>query len=230
MLALLVVPFAVAVAGWILVAWFVWTPFTDWLEYAMFDAGGPLSGIYEFASRFGAGALRGVLSSLIALLAVVPLMFATAVALVAVLATPVVTRHLGGGHYRDVARRGSWSIAASIWNALSSLSVIAVLYLLSLPLWLIPPLAFVVPWMLWSWLTARMLRFDSLVEHADPKERAVLIARHRRAYLVLGLIVTVLNYVPPLFLVTPVLSALAFVHYSLACLREARASEAARLR
>jgi len=79
-----------------------------------------------------------------------------------------------------------------------------------------------VPWLWWSWLTARVMRFDSLVEHADARERKAAIASRRAEYFVLALLVTALNYVPPLFLITPVLSALAFSHYSLALLREQR--------
>jgi hypothetical protein len=115
-------------------------------------------------------------------------------------------------------------VAASVWNAVSSSLLFVAGYLVSLPLWLVPPLALVVPWLCWSWLTARVMRFDSLVEHASAAERRAAIANRRGEYFVLALLVTALNYVPPLFLVTPVLSALAFCHYSLAALREQRAA------
>ncbi|HEY0876953.1 MAG TPA: hypothetical protein VGE10_00740, partial [Zeimonas sp.] len=55
-------------------------------------------------------------------------------------------------------------------------------------------------------------------------ERGASNAEHRRSYLLLALLVTLLNYVPPLFLITPVLSALAFAHYSLALLRQRRSA------
>lgn len=83
-------------------------------------------------------------------------------------------------------------------------------------------LALVVPWLWWGWLTARLMRFDSLVEHADKGERERLIASDRRSYLLLGLATAALNYIPPLFLIAPVLSALVFAHYSLSRLREIR--------
>jgi len=70
--------------------------------------------------------------------------------------------------------------------------------------------------------TARLMRFDSLVEHASSTEREQLIRSDGRAYMLLGLAVAALNYIPPLFLVAPVLSALVFAHYSLARLRDRR--------
>ncbi len=225
MLALLVVPLLLAVVLWAVTAWLVWTPLTAWLQGWLFD-GGLLDRVADRAADRGLEGLRDWIPALLALLLVVPVMFASAVVMVAVLAMPVVIRHLGAGQYRDVERRGSLSPLASLWNALAASLVFVVAYLLLLPLWLVPVLALVVPWLCWSWLAARVMRFDSLAEHAEPAERKAAIAGRRRDYFLLALLVTALNFVPPLFLVTPVLSALAFAHYSLALLREQRAARA----
>jgi len=224
MLALLVVPFVVAILFWVVVAAVVWDPLIDWLRVELFEGSGVLRWIHGWTARFGASDLGGLASALVALMLIVPLMFVTALLLIALFAMPAVNRHLVGRAYRDVERRGRWSIAAGLWNAVSATAVFTVGYLLTMPLWLIPPLGFVVPWLFWGWLTARVMRFDSLVEFADPAERRTLIRRHRLDYLVLGLLVTVLNYVPPLFLLTPTLSALAFGHFSLDALRRSRAA------
>lgn len=222
MLALLLIPFVVAVVFWLLVAWMAWDPLVTWLRVEFFERQGVVRWLFEQASRFGLDGLQGTIVVVMALMLLLPLMFVTALLITAVLAMPVVNQHLGAGAYRDVRRQGSWSVAASLWNAVSSAVVFMLMYVLSLPLWLVPLLGLVLPWLCWSWLTARVMRFDSLVEHADAQERGVLIARHRRAYFGLGLLVTALNYVPPLFLITPVLTALAFGHFSLQALRDAR--------
>ena len=53
---------------------------------------------------------------------------------------------------------------------------------------LIPPLALIVPWLWWGWLTARLMRFDSLVEHATAEERERLIREyHNTNYSVVDL-------------------------------------------
>lgn len=223
MLVLLVVPFVVAILFWIVVGAVVWDPLTDFLRVELFQDSRVLRWIYGWTARFGVSDLGGLASVLVALMLIVPLMFVTALLLIALLAMPAVSRHLAGRTYRDVERRGSWSVAAGLWNAVAATTVFMAGYLLTMPLWLIPPLGFVVPWFFWGWLTARVMRFDSLVEFADPAERRTLIRRHRVDYLVLGLLVTALNYVPPLFLLTPTLSALAFGHFSLDALRRHRA-------
>lgn len=226
MLALLLVPFVLAIVFWAATAYWLWAPLTGWLHGWLFG-GGWLSTLDAWADARGFSGLSQWAVALLALLIVAPVMFATAVVLIAVFAMPLVIRHLGNGAYGDVARQGSMAIAPSAWNAVSSTLLFAVGYLVSLPLWLIPPLALVVPWLWWSWLTARVMRFDSLVEHASSGERSAAITVHRRNYFLLALLVTLLNYVPPLFLITPVLSALAFGHYSLALLRQRRASNEA---
>ncbi len=222
MLALLLVPFAVAVVFWAVVALLVWDPLIEWLRVQFFEGPGVANWIYGQAERFGLEGLRGVVTAAVGLMLIVPLMFVTALLIIALFSMPAVNRHLGAGPYRDVERRGSWSLVANLWNAVVATLVFLVGYLVTLPLWLIPPLGFIVPWLWWGWLTARLMRFDSLVEHADPGERAATISGQRRPYFLLGMMVTALNYIPPLFLVTPVLSALAFSHYSLALLREER--------
>ncbi len=222
MLGLLVIPFVVAIVFWVAIAWFAWDPLLAWLRGATFGADGVMHWIDAQALRFGFEGLQGVVVFVMALLLLLPMPFVTALVVIGVLVMPVVNRHLGQRAYPDVARHGSWSVSASVWNAFSSVAIFIVGYLVTLPLWLIPPLAFVIPWLWWSWLTARIMRFDSLVEHADPAERRELIARYRRSAFVLAMMVTSLNYVPPLFLLTPVLSALVFVHFSLTALRESR--------
>lgn len=221
MLGLLVWPFLAAIVGWIVLAWFAWGPLVDWISEGLLGRFSMVQWTFDRLAALGFTSAPDLAATMLALLVAIPMIFATGMALVAVLAMPVVTRHLGE-RYPDVQRHGSWSIGTSLWNAVSSLAIFVVGYLLTMPLWLVPPLAFVIPWLWWSWLTARMMRFDSLVEHADPIERRALITTHRRSYLVLGMLVTVLNYIPPLFLITPVLSALAYVHFSLDMLRRAR--------
>lgn len=227
MLALLLLPFVVSIVFWVTTAALAWDPLTGWLAGALFD-GGWLGAVYGWAQGIGLGGIREWIPALIAALLVVPASWVTAVVLVAVFAMPIVMRFLGAAHYPELARRGTASPLPGLRNALSALAIFALGYLLTLPLWLIPPLALVVPWLWWSWLTARVMRLDSVIEYADPAERRALLNRYRREYFVLAMAVSALNYIPPLFLITPVLSALAFGHYSLALLRIQRQGQAAR--
>ncbi len=231
MLALLVVPLLVAIGVWTLSAWFFWTPVTEWLRTSWFTGDGWLSRGYAWLAShqiagYGLAGADQWIPKLFAFLLLVPIAIATALGLVAVLAMPVVLRFLGKGDYADVDRRGDFGVAASLANVAKTLAIFIPGYLLTLPLWLIAPLAFIIPWLWWGWLTSRLMRFDALVEHATPVERQRVVAGDRREYLVLGLACAALNYLPPLFLIAPVLSALVFGHYSLQRLRQLRAADA----
>ena len=222
MLVLLILPFVIALVLWALSAWFFWDPLVLWLKDSWLLGNRLIVALGEWGKPLGLSDLSRSLASVTALLLLFPLVIATGMVAIAVFAMPAVMRFLSTRHYPELLRRGSFSVWANLLNAVLSVAVFAVGYLASLPLWLIPPLALIVPWLWWGWLTARIMRFDSLVEHAAPKEREALISEYRREYFVLGLAVSALNYVPPLFLITPVLSALVFGHFSLARLAEYR--------
>ena len=64
--------------------------------------------------------------------------------------------------------------------------VFVVLWLLTLPLYFVAPLALVVHALLWGALTARVMSYDALADYATAAERRLLQQRHRRALLVIG--------------------------------------------
>lgn len=222
MIALLVVPLVVAVAVWGASAWYFWAPVTGWLRNTWFTGDGLIARGYAWVSQYGLAGLDQWVPNLFGLLLIVPVAIATALALVAIVAMPAVIRFLGKRDYADVERRGSFGVVPSLGNVLKSIGIFIPGYLLTIPLWLIPPLALIIPWLWWGWLTSRLMRFDSSIEHASVDERERLMRRDRSSYMVLGLACAALNYIPPLFLIAPVLSALVFAHYSLARLREMR--------
>ncbi len=224
MLGLLALPVAVAILFWILVAWLLWRPLTQWLGETLLGDGWPAM-VVGWAAAAGVGMVADWIPALIAVLIVVPASWVSAVAIVAVFAMPLVMRFIAQRHYPVLARRGTGSPWPGLVNLMLAIPLFAIGYLLTLPLWLIPPLALVLPWLWWGWLTARVMRLDSLVEFADEAECEVLQRDRRREYLALGLLIGTLNLIPPLFLVTPVLGALAFGHYSLAALQASRSAQ-----
>ena len=226
MLALLLVPVLAALLFWVVAALLLWQPMLETFRGWFFGGTGVAAGvggwIVAWTRTLGLEGLAAALPALLALLLLLPLMFAIAMVVVAVVSMPAVLHHLSSRGYQDVARAGSGGYGLSVGNGLVSFAVFAVGYVVTIPLWLFPPFAVLVPWLWWSWLTARVMRIDSLVEHATPQERRAIVAARGRDYFWLALAITALNWVPPLFLLTPTLAALAFAHYSLAALRAIR--------
>ncbi|MFM8769269.1 MAG: EI24 domain-containing protein, partial [Rubrivivax sp.] len=79
---------------------------------------------------------------------------------------------------------------------------------ISLPLWFVPPLAVVIPPLVWGWLAARVFSFDTLALHATTQERRMIMHERRWTMLMMGIACGLMGSLPSLIWA---LSALALV-------------------
>ena len=136
------------------------------------------------------------------------------------------------------------SIARSIGVTLLALIALVV----SMPLWLVPPLVLILPPLIWGWLTYRVMSFDALADYASPEERHALLRAHRVSLLGIGVLCGYLGAAPSVvwasgllfvaafFVLAPIaiwiytlvfaFSALWFAHYCLDALAQLRAAAA----
>jgi hypothetical protein len=218
MLWLMLWPVLISIVLWSAVAIVFWTQFVTWL-------GGVLSGWLSTATFFvswdpSTAAL--VAAKILTLLAIVPLVQLTAVLILGLFGMPAMVEHVARRSFAELERRRGGGFAGSAWNGVVSLLGLLGLGLLSLPLWLIPPLWPVLPVAIFGWVNQRVLRYDALAEHADAEEmRSIFRERRGRLYL-LGVLLALIAYVPVLGLFAPVVFGLAFIHYLLGALRAQR--------
>ncbi|HNO87772.1 MAG TPA: EI24 domain-containing protein [Rhodocyclaceae bacterium] len=156
---------------------------------------------------------------------VLPVIYVTAAFLVAAIALPLMLETVARTDYADLARRGGGSTWGSVWNALVAVIVFLLLLVASLPLWLIPGAGLVISLLLTAWLNQRAFRYDALMTHADAYELKALPQQQSAGLFGVGLLGAVLAHVPLLNLFAPAVTGLAFVHYLLAALRDARRTE-----
>lgn len=142
--------------------------------------------------------------------------------LAAVLIMPFLLKHLANGEYRDVAPMGADSFVTATINSLWAALVFIVGWLVSLPFWLIPGMALLLPLLLMASLNRRTFAYDALSLHATAEEWKILKREERQPLFMLGLIMALLAHVPVLGLLVPALAALSFGHYGLEALRRAR--------
>lgn len=222
MLGALLLPFLVAVVGALLLLWFFWTPLKEmlstWLtQWGVFD---------EHAEWWliGAGlfAIKTVIIPLLAIGTLLPIAGIVGLMVAAVLVMPIALGAVQKSHFPHLKRLGRNAFTYSIWNALVVGFVFVVGWILTMPLWLFGPLAVLLPICWWGFAFTRLLRVDSIVEHASAKERRILLQRHNKEYWLIGLIMSLLNLLPPAWLILPVFSALVFVHFNLAALAQLR--------
>jgi hypothetical protein len=209
MLMLTLVPFVLSVLIWGVVLSFALQPMIDWVQqYFVANDGFRIAG--DVLSTLGMGAVKMVVVPLIAMWVLLPLMILTALIFVGTLAMPAIARHVGRRQYADLAQCKGGSFSGSLWMSASSFSVFLVLWIVTLPLSLIPPLTFVIQPALWGWLTYRVMAYDALADYADAQELREIPRIHRRPLLLIGVITGAMGAAPTLLWLGGALSVIFF--------------------
>jgi Etoposide-induced protein 2.4 (EI24) len=184
-MVLSLLPLALSLALWGALLWLFLQPLLDWLHGVFADYGGfaASSGIL---GSLGLSMLKAMVVPIAAMLLLVPLMIMTSLLFMGVVAMPAIVRHVERRHFPDLEKKHGGSMLGSLCVNLLAMLVFAVLWLVSLPLYALPPLALVVQALLWGWLSARVMSYDALAEHASTAERHELMRRHRWPLLAIG--------------------------------------------
>ena len=138
---------------------------------------------------------------------------------------PVLVRHVAQSNFPGLQLRHGGTLTGSMWNVVTAVGMFLLLWVATLPLWLLGPLAAPLPVMLSAYLNQRLFRYDALSEHATAQEMKQIFALANKRLFLLGLITGLLYFIPPFNVLAPVYAALAFIHLCLAELATLRASE-----
>ena len=250
MLLLSVIPFILSVVLWGAIMYAGLQPLVDYVhhtftEYGLFETSGNL------LAAFGLGVLHTVVPPLIAMLLLLPLMILTSLLFMGIAAMPAIVRHVSRRQFPELERKQGGSLAGSIAINLGSALLFAVLWLLTLPLYVVPPLALAAQVVLWGWLTARVMNYDALADHASAEERAEIAQRHRWPLMLIGMASGVAGALPGiawiggavisvvlfpflamislwLYVVIFIFTGLWFQYYCLQALADLRAAQAPR--
>ena len=217
---LIVWPMLVSLLIWGSAAFALWARTAFW--FAQHLKQWAASGV--FLIRFEAGDWMLVVAHVIMFLLFVPLVYLTALLILGIFGMQAMVDHVAARRFPALERRHGGSVAGSVWAGIAALLGAIVLAIVTLPLWLIPPLWPAIPVGILGWVNQRVLRYDAAAEHATAEEMRALFAANRGRLFVLGALLAVLAYVPPLGLLAPVLSGLAFVHFLLSALERYRAA------
>jgi hypothetical protein len=209
MLLLTILPFLASLLFWGLGLWLGLQPMIDWL-HAYFADNNLFRWTGTALTMVGAGAMKTVLVPLLAMWLLLPLMILTALVFVGLGAMPAIAKHVSSRHYPDLERRRGGSLLGSVWTSLAAFAMFVLFWLLSLPLYVLPPLALLVQPVLWGWLTCRVMAYDALSEHASADERRLLMREHRWPLLAIGIATGALGAAPTLLWLGGALSVIFF--------------------
>jgi len=218
MLWLMIWPMLIALAVWGSLALVLWTRLALWLAEILKPWIEPALGFVRL--DFGDAAL--IAANVILFLLFVPLVYLTALFILGVFGMQKMVDHVAARSFAHLERRRGGGTARSVGNGLVALAGMLGLFIVSLPLWLLPPLWPLIPLVILSWGNQRLLRYDALAEHADQAEMARIFRERRGALYLLGFLLALLAYVPFVGFVGPVVFGLAFIRYLLGALQESR--------
>mgnify|MGYP000128170296 CR=1 FL=1 len=218
-IALVFLPMLGSLLVWMVLAWLFWEAWTSGITAAM-------------ASTTVAGWLQGWSASwvidytaaLVVLIAILPAMLVTALLITEIVAMPVIVKFVAGRYHPELRRAAGGTLTGSIGNAVIGITVFAVLWIFTLPLWLTGIGAVLAPVLTSAYLNQRLFRYDALAEHASAEEFAQIVRESRGDLFLLGILLSLLLYVPVVNLLVPVLSGLAFTQFCLVKLAAARSN------
>ena len=230
-----------------LTGWAFWEPALDAVRAGL-NSWSLSDAVFRWLHSVGAPQLRAVVAPMVVVALSVPVVLLLTLLLVAAFATPAVVRLVAARRYPSLqARQGAGWAQGVLWSLLCTGAALVAL-LLSIPLWLLPPLVLVLPPLIWGWLTCHVFGFDVLAHHASAAERRTVLRRRRWPLLAMGVLCGYFGALPSLLwaagsavlLLAPILVLVAvwlytvifvfaacwFAHFCLADLQRLRDAEA----
>ena len=246
-IAMSLLPLVIAGVGVVGFMYFFWESAISSVR-ATLESWRLIESLLQWLTAMGLDSFRSALAALVVLAGVLPVVLLLSLLLVALCMTPAIVSLVGQRRFPLLEKKRGGSLLQSVAASLGATLVALVLIVLSMPLWLIPPLVMVLPPLIWGWLAYRVFGFDVLAEHASADERRALLKAHRIPMLTMGVISGYLGAVPSLIwaisgvtgiIFAPFVVLVAiwlytlvfafstawFTHYALAALQAQRAAE-----
>ncbi|MDM0113529.1 EI24 domain-containing protein [Variovorax sp. J22R133] len=228
--------------------YFYWAPAVAWTREAL-DAWPLLSSLWGWIERAGASDVKAVLAPLAVVFAATPIIVVLVLLIVAGFMSPAITRLVAERRFPSLEKKKGISFIGGLFRSLVATILAMLALVVSMPLWLVPPLVLILPPLIWGWLTYRVMSADALAEFANPEERDAVLRAHRWPLMGIGVLCGYLGAAPSIvwasgllfaaafFVLVPLaiwiytlvfaFSALWFGHYCLDALAKLRAARAA---
>ena len=197
----------VVALGW---GYFYWEPSVAWVREGL-EAWPLLQRFLTWAAAFGAARVGAAMAPLVVIFVITPVLILLCLLAVSLMMGPALVEMVAQRRFRHLERLQGGTLLASVGWTLGSTLMAGVLMVLSMPLWWIPPLIFVLPPLIWGWLTYRVMAFDALAAHASREERIELFRRHRLWFMLMGVLSGFMGAAPSLVWASGALFAAAFV-------------------
>ena len=247
-IALSVLPLVIMAAISLSLGYFYWEAAISMVRTNM-ESFALLDTMVRWLEGLGLNNLRLVLAPVLLLFLAIPVIVIVSLLFVAIFMTPAMVALVAERRFPGLERKKGGSMLASVFWSLGSTVLAAIALILSIPLWLVPPLILILPPLIWGWLTYRVMSYDALSDHASSEERRQIFKEHRGSLLTIGIISGYLGAAPSVIwasgamfvALAPILvpvaiwiytlvfafSSLWFSHYTLGALEQLRKQNSA---
>lgn len=209
-IALSFLPLLVLVAVSLGLGYFYWEPALDKVR-GMLEASEWVGRMWTWLESAGVGQLKVALAPLLVIFAVTPFIVVLSLLAVAMMMTPALVALVAERRFPQLEKKNGGTFIGGLFWSLGSILLALVALIVSIPLWLVPPLILVLPPLVWGWLTYRVMSYDALALHASKEERHEIYRRHRLTLLSMGVLSGYLGAAPSLVWASGALFAAAFV-------------------
>ncbi len=178
------------------IGWYFWAPAVNAVRQTLAQWSA-VTWAMQGLESLGAGIVGESIAPLIVVAAALPLVVILTMLLVAWLMTPVLVEMIVSRRFPSLDKRaglGTWWLGL-LWTGVMTMAALLLLAL-SLPLWWVPPLPLLVPPLVWGWLTAKVMAFDTLATHANRAERRQILQDSRWPLLGMGIVCGLLGSAP----------------------------------
>ncbi len=187
MLLLSLIPLLLSLVLWGVALYYGLQPLIDYID-VLFRTYGGFEASSNALSMAGLGALKFIAVPLLAALLLLPLMIISALVFMGVAAMPAIVKHVSQRQYPDLEMKRGGSFVGSLVTNVTGFLLFVPLWLMTLPLYLVAPLAILAQVALWGWLTARVMAYDALADHASAEEREQVLRAHKRPLMLIGML------------------------------------------
>jgi hypothetical protein len=225
MLLVMVIPPLIAVVALLLIFFFFWSSWVTGLSGFISSSwffGMIQKSLQVFGDTSGMSEIAFWLAVVFLILGFLPLAFLLAILITSIFVMPLVLELVVRSDFADLEKKHGGSFAGSLWNAAFATVVFIILFMMTLPLWLVPGLQILIPVLLTAWLNKKIFVYDVLQDFASKDERKQIETQERANLYGMGSLLGLLAYVPLAFLLIPVLSALSYTYYCLDELKRLR--------
>jgi CysZ protein len=225
-LSLLLLPFFGSFAIWGLVTYLLWDWITGlglslyswiWMQKLV----EVLSPLVQFTEN----PIVAVVATVFILFVIFPAALITALFITSVVLVPALVSELRKKEFPTLVKKSTSIFTGTSVSLAYSIKYFAS-WIGSLPFWLIPGGALIVPFLLIAWFNSRLLAWEVLTEVATGDEIKFFVKDYSKKLFILGLMTAPLYYIPVINILAPVVTSSLFARYCLTHLQDFRKTRA----